>query len=251
MSVLSSILIDPNDVFVHPANWVAVDIYLAYLLSIHVPVVAVYKVKGKQHAVLLNKGWARERVRFHLDDPGTKFYEQVGINNTTAAQSPVPADMTLSQAGVDFMVAYENMPKESFNPKTGRYDPYDDDADNPTIGIGHLIKKGEDFSKGLTLDEVKKLFAADTSRFVDSVNDALDVGLSQNQFDALVDLAYNHGNANAPIKILNAGAALKEKDFTRYDKAGGVVMKGLLERRESEWLMFSQNIYDPRHGGKF
>lgn len=250
MSTVSSVLIDRNDVFVHPSNWVPIDIYVAYLLSAHVPVVAVYTVKGKRHSVLLASKWAKERISFNLDAKGTKFYKQVGINDTTAARSPVSTTMSLSQAGIDFMLGYETMPKKSYNASTGRYYPYNDDAGNPTIGYGHLIKKGEDFSKGLTLAQAQKLYADDASNFVANVNKALKVGLSQNQFDALVDLAFNLGNANQQAHILNAGGALQESDFTKYDRSGGVVMKGLLERRVSEWIMFSQNIYDSRHGEK-
>ncbi len=38
---------------------------------------------------------------------------------------------------------------------------YKDSKGNPTIGIGHLIKPGEDFSKGITDEEVTALFKKD------------------------------------------------------------------------------------------
>ena len=254
MSSVSTVLLDPNDVLAHPSNWVQVEIYAAYLLSAHMPVVAVYILKGRSQAVLIGRGWASERARFHLDRKGTKFYVQVGINKTTAARSPVPAPMSLSPAGTKFIEAYEAPPRKSFNATTGLYFPYDDGAGNPTIGFGHLITSNDpDFSKGIAEAQVQALFAADVSGAVAKVNKALKVGLSQNQFDALTDLAYNHGNANRPVKVLNGGAALHESDFTYtpYCTSHGVFMKGLFERREAEWVLFSQNIYDPRHGGKF
>ena len=39
---------------------------------------------------------------------------------------------------------------------------YKDSAGNPTIGYGHLIKDGEDFSKGITKEKAGELLAQDT-----------------------------------------------------------------------------------------
>jgi GH24 family phage-related lysozyme (muramidase) len=39
--------------------------------------------------------------------------------------------------------------------------PYIDTEGNPTIGIGHKIRDGEDFSGGITIEEAKKIFSQD------------------------------------------------------------------------------------------
>jgi hypothetical protein len=48
---------------------------------------------------------------------------------------------------------------------------YDDGAGNPTIGYGHLIRPGENFSGGITQAQADALFKQDVERVV---NPALD-----------------------------------------------------------------------------
>jgi lysozyme len=69
------------------------------------------------------------------------------------------------------------------------------------------------------------------------------VPLSQNQFDALVSLAYNIGTnafkTSTLVKYLNAldfKAAADE--FLKWNRGGGKVMKGLVRRRETERALF-------------
>lgn len=62
---------------------------------------------------------------------------------------------------------------------------------NPTIGYGHLIKEGEDFSKGITKEKAGDLLSQDTATAVDAVNDKVTAKISQTKFDALVDFTYN------------------------------------------------------------
>jgi len=42
---------------------------------------------------------------------------------------------------------------------------YKDAAGLPTIGVGHLIQKGEDFSNGITHDQAFELLKKDLVRF--------------------------------------------------------------------------------------
>lgn len=163
--------------------------------------------------------------------------------------------MDLSASGAEFIcLGYESPVKTGLNKKDGCYYQYDDRYGYPTIGFGHLVLDGEDFSKGLSSDEVNQLFVKDSKRFVNKVNKYLKVGVSQNQFDALVSLAFNIGGNSEPIRKLNAGTIVVESDFSEYckvrdphDKARKVVAKGLLKRRKAEWIIFSKNIYDSRH----
>jgi len=68
--------------------------------------------------------------------------------------------------------------------------------------------------------------------------------LTQHQFDALVDFAYNAGEKNLQtstlLKDLNAGndeAAAAE--FPRWNHAGGKVLRGLTIRRQKEQDLFN------------
>lgn len=65
---------------------------------------------------------------------------------------------------------------------------YKDSAGNPTIGYGHLIKDGEDFSKGITKEKAGELLAQDTKTAVDAVNSKVTTSLSQTKFDAVVEI---------------------------------------------------------------
>ena len=70
---------------------------------------------------------------------------------------------------------------------------------------------------------------------------------SQNEFDALVDFAFNCGcgnlNNSTLLKKLNAGdyeGAAQE--FLKWDMAAGHHMAGLLRRRQAEELLFLKDM---------
>lgn len=85
--------------------------------------------------------------------------------------------------------------------------------------------------------------AYDLMRFSQLVNRVVNVPLTQNQFDALVSLAYNIGphafEASTLLKKLNVGdyyAAAEQ--FLRWDKSKGQILKGLVKRRAAEKKLF-------------
>ncbi len=111
-----------------------------------------------------------------------------------------------------------------------------------TWGWGHY---GPDVVKGgsITLEQAQALFDKDVSGFVKAVNNAVKVPLSQNQFDALVSLAFNIGATNFSgstlVKLLNTGAyAAAAEQFARWNKSGGAVLAGLTRRRLAERDLF-------------
>jgi lysozyme len=116
---------------------------------------------------------------------------------------------------------------------------YKDQAGYPTIGCGHLIQKGEDYSKGLTTEQAMDLLTDDLVRFEEAVNNAVKVPLTQNQYDALVSFAFNVGagafRTSTLLKRLNSGdyAAVPDQ-LMRWTKAGGKPCDGLVVRRRNE-----------------
>lgn len=102
-----------------------------------------------------------------------------------------------------------------------------------TIGYGHY---GADVAANMTITqaEADRLFQQDLKRFEAAVND-LGMLLSQQQFDALVDFAYNCGTG----ALQNA---CKVKDIEEIAKrlpewckdASGAVLRGLQKRRAWE-----------------
>ena len=150
--------------------------------------------------------------------------------------------MKMSQNGAQLLAEWEGFETEI----------YDDAAGLPTIGVGHLLTKNErdsgkiiikgqavDYKQGLSEQEVLDLLAQDLERFEAAVNDAVQVGLSQHQFDALVSFAFNVGTqafkSSTLLKKLNQGLYDEvPAQLRRWNKAGGKVIQGLVNRREKE-----------------
>ncbi|HKW74785.1 MAG TPA: RHS repeat-associated core domain-containing protein, partial [Terriglobales bacterium] len=120
-----------------------------------------------------------------------------------------------------------------------------------TIGYGHKIRPGEDFSKGITKEQAAALLAGDVRAAVDVVNHSLKHATrTQAQFDAMVSLAYNIGGSpkrgfpsSTLIREFNSGGRILENYFTRWDRTGGAVSQGLLNRRKDEWTLFNTGQY--------
>jgi lysozyme len=145
--------------------------------------------------------------------------------------------MSLSSQGLEFIKKHEGYSAQI----------YPDSAGNPTIGYGHLIKPGENFSNGITQQQATALLAQDVQGAVAGVNAKLSVKATQKQFDALVDFTYNLGAKNLGkstlLSNINAGKTVTPKNFTDWNRAGGKVVKGLTIRRTDEYNLFTKGVY--------
>ncbi|QHH95230.1 lysozyme [Acinetobacter proteolyticus] len=145
-------------------------------------------------------------------------------------------EMSISAHGINLITSFEDLKLNAYDDGTGIW----------TIGFGTTVypnkarvKKGE----RCTLEQAKYFFQYDLRRFEKTVNEAVRVPISQNQFDALVSLAYNIGsNAfknSTLLKYLNALAFQDAADqFLVWNKGGGKVLKGLIHRRQVERSLF-------------
>jgi lysozyme len=113
-----------------------------------------------------------------------------------------------------------------------------------TIGFGHT---GSDVLPGVTIDDARAehLLSADLRRFEDAVNAYVKVRITQNQFDALVSLAFNIGVANfrasTLLKKLNRGEyGGTASEFGRWIHSGGQMLPGLIRRRAEERDLFQK-----------
>lgn len=145
-------------------------------------------------------------------------------------------EMHVSPSGVDLICNFEGL----------RLKAYDDGVGVWTIGFGTTkypngirVKKGDT----CTLDQAKAYMQNDLKAFERTVNDAVNVSINQNQFDALVSLAYNIGatafKKSTLVKRLNEGnykAAANQ--FNVWVNAGGKRMQGLVNRRAAERALF-------------
>ncbi|RNI30942.1 lysozyme [Rufibacter immobilis] len=129
------------------------------------------------------------------------------------------------------------------------YRMYRDVAGYPTIGVGHLILATEKhlLTKTLTESEVDELLRKDIARFEKNLNAVVKVPLNQNQVDALLSLMFNIGsgafNKSSILKRLNQKDYLRAaNNFTLWNKAGGKVVQGLVNRRLQERTLFLSPI---------
>lgn len=118
---------------------------------------------------------------------------------------------------------------------------YQDSRGIWTIGWGHTngVKQGD----VCTVAMAESWLRSDYQWATACVNHLVKVPLTQWEFDALVDFVFNVGSGNfrssTMLILLNrsdyAGAAM---EFDRWDECNGMVLAGLLHRRELETREF-------------
>lgn len=96
-----------------------------------------------------------------------------------------------------------------------RGEVYLDSKGNATIGYGHLVKPGEDFSRGVSKEEAKQLLKKDTQI---AINDAKAIfknleSFSKKRQEALVNMTFNLGRT----KLIGFTKMLKELNSTEVD----------------------------------
>ena len=116
-----------------------------------------------------------------------------------------------------------------------------------TIGYGHTSAAGNPLvNDGMTItqEQANTILAADLVKFEQAVEALLKQPVTQEQFDVLVDFAYNAG-----VGALRSSTLLKKVNAAQFDdvpaelmkwtKGGGKVLAGLVRRRQAEsawWL---------------
>lgn len=119
-----------------------------------------------------------------------------------------------------------------------RGNAYDDGVGVQTIGFGTTkgVKKGDK----ITVERALLRLSEEADEFKAAIGECVKVPLAQHELDAYVSLAYNIGTGafckSTLVKKLNAedyaGAC---KEILRWNRAGGKVLKGLVNRREAEF----------------
>ena len=145
--------------------------------------------------------------------------------------------MKISQRGLELIKDFEGFSSTSYLCV----------AKIPTIGYGNTfyadgtkVKLGDQISK---TDALKLLEVIANRDFADKIFPYIKVKVTQNQFDAMVSLAYNIGVGNFSkstlLKKVNAGDFVgASEEFLRWNKAGGKELLGLTKRREREKQLF-------------
>ena len=145
--------------------------------------------------------------------------------------------MEISQTGIDLIKEFESCSLV----------PYKDVVGVWTIGYGHT-RGVNSKTKPITKEKAEELLRNDISEFEAYVNNKQYVpqNLNQNQFDALVSFAFNLGPRNLK-ELCTANFEPGEKtvndianEITLYNKAGGKVCNGLVNRRKKEKELFKK-----------
>ena len=125
--------------------------------------------------------------------------------------------------------------------------PYKDSVGIPTIGIGSTYyedgTKVKMTDKAITKERAIQLAKNVVKSFEEQVNKSILLPMTQNQFDAMVLLCYNIGKSgfarSSVVRNFNLGNIQRAADsFLLWNKAGGVVSKGLTNRRQKERNLF-------------
>ena len=137
-------------------------------------------------------------------------------------------NFTYSIEGIALTTSFEGL----------RLTAYFDIAGTPTIGYGHT---GPDVHPGMSINmqEAKGLLLKDIQWAVEAVNRLVTVEINQNQFDALVDFAFNvgigHFEESTLLRLINQGQitdAASQFDLWRY--VGNTISAAIERRRAAE-----------------
>lgn len=139
----------------------------------------------------------------------------------------------INEAGLSLIKRFEGLRLTAYKDAIGVW----------TIGWGHT---GADVTPGLkiTTQRAEELLRGDLERFEKGVQN-LTAGceLTDNEFAALVSLAFNVGLGNFKgstlLQKLKAGKYQEASEqFVRWNRAGGKVLSGLTKRRLAEKALF-------------
>ena len=139
-----------------------------------------------------------------------------------------------------------------------RTKPYQCPALLWTVGVGHVIDPmhgrlkleerrnlpiPDGWNRTLSMEEVDDILKKDLARFEQGVARLCPVALTQGQFDALVSFSFNVGLGNLQkstirMKVNRGDFEGAAESFLDWTKAGGKVLKGLVNRRNDEKALF-------------
>lgn len=147
----------------------------------------------------------------------------------------------LSPRGAHFIGRYEGW----------RDTPYNDAANNATIGFGHLIHMGpvtaHDESEWGTISMAHgiQLLQGDASIAETAIDHYITVALAQCERDALASFAFNCGGGALAGSVGRAVNAKQDPTglLEQWDHAGHMVLEGLLTRRKGEAALYAKGDY--------
>ena len=176
--------------------------------------------------------------------PGPVTYPR--LDNLSAGIFLEAQERTVLPEGVELRRVYDKGIGSTKSSEGFRSRLYNDAADYCTIGYGHLIKKApcdgsepDEFRGSVTEPYATEVLTADMRKSQIAVMEMVNIDLTDGQYAALCDFAFNVGTSNlrksALLKVVN-GKQLDSvpSQFRRWVMAGGKEIQGLKTRRAKE-----------------
>jgi len=162
--------------------------------------------------------------------------DDVDLINGVIEPQPFTGPRKIGAKGLALIKASEGLRLKAYPDPASGGDPW-------TIGYGST--KGVTPGMVITEARAEDMLRADVAMFESAVNRLCPV-TTQNQFDALVSLAFNVGEGNLASSTLrkmhNAGNYTgAQAEFARWNKAAGKVMPGLVKRRAAEAQLYGSS----------
>lgn len=154
-----------------------------------------------------------------------------------AKPTPRSSDMSVNHATLELIKRFEGCKLQAYQCSAGVW----------TIGYGitEAADVGIKPTKGQTItqDRAEELLRLTVDKFAKAVDGMITAKVNANEFGACVSLAYNIGVGalakSTVLRELNAGNKDKAAAaFRMWNRAGGVVSKSLVNRREAEAAFF-------------
>ena len=157
--------------------------------------------------------------------------------------------MRTSQEGINLVKHFEglhdgDLKKIGLQPKKCPAGIWTEGFGSAMRGPDGKFLKGETMPNStISLAQAESLLAKDLQTFEAIVMRKIKVPLKQCQFDALVSHTYNTGGSGTLFKLINENAHIsKIRDWwqNKYITGGGVLLRGLVERRKMEFNLFAR-----------
>lgn len=141
--------------------------------------------------------------------------------------------MRMSDAGIEAMLKkFEGCKLKAYKCPAGIW----------TIGYGHTSAAGKPEVTAdleISADDAIDILHRDLAKYEAGVVNLLKVDVTQNQFDVLVDFAYNAGLGNLKSSTLLKKVNAEDFDavpdeLMKWTRGGGKVLPGLVKRRQAE-----------------
>lgn len=154
--------------------------------------------------------------------------------------------MNINKASIDLIKQFEGCKLTAYQDIVGVW----------TIGYGITENAGVGIKpdKGVTItqDRAEELLHQAVEKFAAKANELITARVNANEFGACVSLAYNVGLGafakSTVLRELNAGNKDKAAAaFSLWNKAGGIVSKGLVRRRDAERQLFLTPVSADMH----